>query len=256
MNIRGVWVAAVLIAAPLNVTALGQAREQQPMIEVLQYGTMHEAIGQQRHQGRVRFSQLLKKPHFYGVAALERLQGEATILDGALTVTVVDDQGRIKSASAAPEELQATLIVGAYVDSWSEHRVPEDVAADSFDSFVSETAANAGLDTNKPFVFTLQGNMRDVRLHVIHGACPIHARLKKLALAREEKPFEAEFSNVEGTIVGVHAKDAVGKLTHPATSTHVHLMFIDPGTKAKVTGHVEKIAIAKGAILRLPKTKP
>jgi hypothetical protein len=33
---------------------------------VVQYGKMHEAIGQQQHQGRVQFKQLVARPHFYG----------------------------------------------------------------------------------------------------------------------------------------------------------------------------------------------
>lgn len=223
---------------------------------VLQIGTMHEAIGQKQDQGRVRFADLLKRPHFYGVAALEGLQGEATVLDGKLTVTSVDDRGRLKPATEAPADKQATMLVGAYVDSWSEHAVPKDIAADQFDKFVADTAAAAGLDTSRPFVFTVEGDLRDVRLHVINGACPIHARIMNKTLSKEEQPFESQFARTQGTIVGVYARDAVGKLTHPATSTHVHLLFADPETNAKVTGHVEQVGIGEGAVLRLPTSRP
>jgi hypothetical protein len=68
-------------------------------------------------------------------------------------------------------------------------------------------------------VFTVEGDFSRVRLHVINGACPMHARLKKITLSKEQRPFEAELERVSGTLVGVYAKDAVGKLTHPATST-------------------------------------
>ena len=40
---------------------------------LIQYGRMHEAIGQQQHQGRVLLGALLEKPHFFGVAALAGL---------------------------------------------------------------------------------------------------------------------------------------------------------------------------------------
>ena len=98
-------------------------------------------------------------------------------------------------------------------------------------------------------------SINDVRLHVINGACPIHARLKKVEIPKAQQPFEAELKKVKGTIVGVFAKDAVARLTHPATSTHVHLLFADPASGEKVTGHVEQIGVRKGAVLRLPKGK-
>ena len=54
------------------------------------FGQMHEAIGQQQHQGRVVLSELLTKPHFYGVGAAEGLTGEITIDNGVAVVTAVD----------------------------------------------------------------------------------------------------------------------------------------------------------------------
>jgi alpha-acetolactate decarboxylase len=222
---------------------------------VIQFGTMHEAIGQQQHQGRVRFSDLLKHPHFYGVAALEGLHGEATIFDGNITVTTVDDQGQLLPVKFAASAKQATLLVGAYVDMWTERPLPDDIAAERFDQFVADMAAKADVIVEKPFVFTIEGDVMDVRLHVINGACPIHARLKKVEIPKAQQPFEAELKKIKGTIVGVYAKDAVGRLTHPATSTHVHLLFVDPASGEKVTGHVEQIGVRKGAVLRLPKSQ-
>jgi len=222
---------------------------------VIQFGTMHEAIGQQQHQGRVRFADLLKHPHFFGVAALEGLHGEGTIFDGKVTVTTVDDQGQLLPVKLSASAKQATLLVGAYVDSWTEHPVPDDVVAESFDQFVADMAVRDGLNVDKPFVFTIEGDVMDVRLHVINGACPIHARLKKIEIPKAQQPFEAELKKVKGTIVGVFAKNTVGRLTHPATSTHVHLLFVDTASGAKVTGHVEQIGVRKGAVLRLPNSK-
>lgn len=250
------FVAGTIVAIQLGAAFSVRAGEKDETVgRLVQYGTMHEAIGRQQDQGRVRFADLLRKPHFYGVAALEGLQGEATVLDGQLTVTSVDDQGRLKPVTHVAADMRATMLAGAYVDSWSEHAVPKDIASDQFDQFVADMAAAAGLDTSKPFVFTVEGKLQNVRLHVINGACPIHARLMKKTLAKEEQPFESEFDAAEGTIVGIYAEDAVGKLTHPATSTHAHLLFVDPETNAQVTGHIEQTGIGKGAVLRLPKSK-
>ncbi|WP_197135624.1 hypothetical protein [Crateriforma conspicua] len=88
---------------------------------------------------------------------------------------------------------------------------------------------------------------------MINGACPVHARMQKIELAEDKRPFEKDMSEVTGKVIGVFAKDAVGKLTHPATSTHMHLLFTDKRTGNLATAHIEKIGLAKGAFVAFPK---
>ena len=113
-------------------------------------------------------------------------------------------------------------------------------------------AAGAGVNTEKPFPFVVKGEFTDVRLHVINGACPIRARMKKTDLPKEKQPYEGEMSQVRGKLVGVFAKDSVGNITHPATWAHMHLLYQDPETGKTVTGHVEQVALKKGSVLCLP----
>lgn len=49
------------------------------------------------------------------------------------------------------------------------------------------------------------------------------------------------------------AEDAVGKLTHPATKTHGHILYRDPIFGQRVTGHLEAVGIRQGAVLKIPK---
>lgn len=222
---------------------------------IVQHGKMHEAIGQQQHQGRVQLKTLVDQPHFYGVGALARLEGEATILDGKATVTRVDAEGTLKPAESGQLDESATLLVGAYVPSWTEHKSVKNVTPDDFDTYLAEVAVKAGLDDSKPFLFMLEGEFSKVSFHVINGACPMHARLRKIDLPKEKQPFEAELEKVSGSIIGIFAKDAVGDITHPDTSTHMHLVFKDGRTGKMVTGHVEQVGLSEGMILRLPKMK-
>jgi alpha-acetolactate decarboxylase len=217
---------------------------------IVQYGTMHEAIGQQQHHGRVSLSELAK-PGFYGVAALERLAGEVTIHDGQLTVTTVGARGP-RSIGDSSENLEATLLVGARVPSWKESEVNREVEAVDFDKAIAAAAAAAGIDTSRPFVFTARGEFIDLDYHVINGACPMHARLKKIELTPEQSPFEGRLDSVRGTLVGVFAKSAVGELTHPGTSTHAHVIFRDVATGETLTGHVESVGLKPGTVLGLP----
>jgi alpha-acetolactate decarboxylase len=238
------FVAAQEAAGEQGATASGS---------LVQYGKMHEVVGQQQHEGRVLLSELTRRPGFFAVAALEELQGEVTILDGEITVTKVNDRGQLEPAVAS-EDLKAALLVGAYVDGWSEHRM-DSVDADGFDQQLAKLAASAGLLVEEPFPFVIDGKFSDVRVHVIHGACPIRARMKKEELPTEKQPFEAEMQTVQGKLVGIFAKDAVGDITHPATSVHMHLLYSDPVTGKTVTGHVEKVAVEPGARVRLPRNR-
>lgn len=222
---------------------------------VVQYGKMHEAIGQQQHQGRVLLKDLLEKPHFYGVAALEELAGEATVLDGRLTITRVGEDRQLETSPVVTGKESATLLVGAYVPSWTEQRITAQVGDDAFDDLIAQLAAGAGIDVAMPFVFTVEGEFEQLRMHVIHGACPMHARLRKIELPKEKQPLEMELENVRGTIVGVFARNAVGDITHPATSTHMHFLWKDEGSGHLVTGHVENIEVSPGAVLRVPSQK-
>lgn len=221
--------------------------------EIIQFGTMHEAIGKQQHQGRVHLNELVKRDHFYGVAALEGLHGEVTIFDGKVTITGVREDGHIGPVAGSISDKQATMLVGAYVPTWTRIPVTRNIEADDFDAFVEQAATKAGIKTTAPFMFAVEGEFADVRLHVINGACPLHARLKNTELPEENRPFESEMSEETGTLVGVFAQNAVGKLTHPATSIHVHLLYKDKQTGADVTAHVEQVGLRPGAVLLLSK---
>ncbi|KLU07073.1 hypothetical protein RISK_000874 [Rhodopirellula islandica] len=175
-----------------------------------------------------------------------------TIDDGKVTITGVDSDGQMKPLENSDAQ-QATMLVGSYVASWTSHETATAIGPDDFDQFISDAASAAGMNTDKPFMFSVVGEFSDVRLHVIHGACPIHARMQKIDLPQSERPFESTLPKVRGKLIGVYAKDAVGKLTHPATSTHVHILFENQETGAPVTAHVEQIGLLKGATLMLAK---
>lgn len=220
--------------------------------QVVQHGRMHEVIGQQKHGGRVRLSDAVKRPHFFAVGALEGLAGEVTILDGKVFATEV-----VSKTEIAPIDSEgaasAALLVGSHVSTWTEHTVGESVPRSQLDDFLEKTAARAGLDTSKPFVFTVNGQLQDLQMHVIRGACPVHAKRSGVKLPEGQQPHVSSVAETNGVLVGVFAKDAAGNITHPGTSTHVHAILEVEGSGKRVTGHVDHVSIGAGALLRLPK---
>ena len=241
-----------LLGSVLIALSLGSCRSQQSGAAraFIQHGQMHEAIGAGLHHGRVALSELADRPHVYGVGALAGLEGEVTLLDSTAIVTGVTDDGLPRPIEHPAAE--ATLFAGQSVSRWTHVPLTESVPADRFEHTLAARVSEHDVDDAEPFVFVIEGGFTDVRLHVINGACPIRARMTPGAVDESLQPFAWEALNVPGTLVGIHAIGAAGKLTHPGTSVHAHLVFTDPGTGARLTGHVEQIGVAAGAVLRLP----
>lgn len=198
----------------------------------------------------MKLSDVSARPNFFGVGAVEGLQGEITIYDSRPIVTGHSRSGRLQDLSS--EDLEATLLAGAPVDVWARHVFDEPIATNDFDETLGALAVEKGLDPNGPFVFVVERQFSNVRLHVVNGACPVHARMKNVDLGEEERPFEMDTTSIAGKLVGVYARNAVGELTHPATSVHAHLVFEDQTTGLEVTGHLERFGVLAGAVLRLP----
>lgn len=218
----------------------------------VQFGAIHEAIGQGQDQARVELARIVSRKHFYGIGALEGLRGEITLLDSQAVITEVTEDGR-PEATASPAA-GATMLAGRSVDSWVDIGLTGEVSPELFDDTVAASATTRGIDVSKPFVFVIKGTFKDVRLHVINGACPVRARMKNIELDADKRPFELNAKTMTGTIVGIYAADSVGKLTHPATSTHAHLIYEDAETGNRITGHLEQVGLAEGTILMLPDT--
>ncbi len=234
-------------AVPLITCQAQDANEESSFV---QYGEMHEAIGQRQHQSRVALKKITDMPHFYGIGALEGLKGEITILNSTAIVTGVTQDGLPEPKKMS--DVGATMLAGKSVETWAETTLEREVEDHEFDKTIGAMAAKHDIDPAKPFVFVVEGEFTDVRLHVINGACPIRARMKKEEIDKNKLPFELETRTLKGTLIGVYAADSVGKLTHPATSTHVHLVYTDDKTGNRVTGHIEQVGLAKGAVLKLP----
>ncbi|TGN99843.1 hypothetical protein PN36_33010 [Candidatus Thiomargarita nelsonii] len=238
--------AYALVAVPIVACNAEQLNKSAGLIQI---GEMHKVIGKKQHHGRVELAEIVNKPHFYGVGALEAIRGEITVLNSVAIITGVTQDGRPQPMDS---DAKATMIVGQSVSEWMDITMTEEVSHEQFDRTLKAMATSKGIDVSKPFIFVIEGEFNDVRLHVINGVCPIRARMMKLDTHKGNKPFELEVKTVNGTLVGVYAADSVGKLTHPATSTHTHLIYMDGKTGERVTGHIEQVGLAKEAILKLP----
>jgi alpha-acetolactate decarboxylase len=226
--------------------------------ELIQHGAMHEVIGQQKHHGRILLAEAIKRPNLFAVGALEGLEGEITVYDGKVLATEVAEGARMRPIADA-EKRHAALLVGSHVSEWSDHTLDKTISAEQLDAYIESAAADAGLDLSKPFVFTIRGAFQNLQWHVINGACPVHAERAGIELPKDKSPAKVTYKEATGTLVGVFAKNAAGRITHPGTSLHTHaIVELNVGLDniqftSELTGHVESVGVKAGAVLRLPR---
>lgn len=214
---------------------------------VKSYGTMHAVMtaGAESAQARVALDDVLAQPGAIAVGAAVGLEGEITVYDGRAMLSRTS--GAAFETTDGAGEGAAWLTV-ANVSEWTEVPVDADLGQAAFEAFVAEAAAAAGVSVATPFPIALRGELFDLRLHVLHGACPMRPGAR---LTEAQAPYVFEPTDgVTATLVGFRADDSVGQLTHPGTTLHLHAIVDVDGTQ--LTGHVERFAVRPGATLRLP----
>lgn len=216
-----------------------------------QYGSMHEVIGRQEHQARVSLKEFSRSKDYIGLGAIEKLQGEITIVDGNIIATTVSNSG-----TAIPfetkGEIKATMLFAQKVTSWRKIKIEKDMNGKKFEEWLTQQIKIANLHNKKKFMFKVEGEFLNIRTHVINGVCPVHARKNKVDIPDSKKPYEKTFKRKSGSLIGVYAPNSTGKITHPATNIHAHFVFKNEKNKY-ITGHIETNDFAKGSLLYLPK---
>lgn len=242
-------------AAPLIAPALRPGSAAGWRGDLVRHGNVREVMGMGRHRPRVRLGDLTETPGFFGLGALAGIRGEVTILDGEIFISRVGPGRRLVPVTRWPEIRWATLMVGATVPAWEEEAVPRDLSGDDLEAYVAGRAEAAGLDAERPFPFLIEGAVRDLRLHVVNGACPM--RLAHMGepdpVGRE--PFREHREAAEVRILGFYARGRGGDLTHHGVATHTHVVLAGP-RGSRYTGHVESVSVSRGATLRLPAGRP
>jgi alpha-acetolactate decarboxylase len=92
----------------------------------------------------VELAEVVKRPHAYGVGALERLEGEVTIIDG--TVLVCRSEGgrpQLDKSRTTPTD-EAALLVVAHVDRWQEVPVTKALSGEALEDFIADAGKKEG----------------------------------------------------------------------------------------------------------------
>jgi hypothetical protein len=210
------------------------------------YGEMMAVMREGQTQARVALAKCAG-PHAFAVGAMEGLDGEITVIDGAAWVSRVRNGTFVTSGPEVVSTDQATLLIATRVNQWQTTRLDEATGGADLEAAIERVAAARGLDTSRALPFMIEGEATSLDMHVINGFCPSSG--DAAAAGREPwRPTLAEPTHV--VVVGFLARDSAGVITHHGTSIHAHALLTVDGQR--VTGHIDSMTIASGAVIRVP----
>ncbi|MBK7961982.1 MAG: acetolactate decarboxylase [Bdellovibrionales bacterium] len=157
--------------------------------EIIQFGKMREALAEGKTESRAVLSEITKKPHFYGVGALEGLKGEVAVIDGDVISTQAISSSEIDTKKQSTPT-KATYLVGGYIPEWRSIQTASNLTTKELENLIEQTAAKNGASKKEPFMFMVEGKVESAEAHVIRGACPMHARMKRKNSPESEKPLK------------------------------------------------------------------
>ena len=192
---------------------------------------------------RIELSSLAEVPHLYAIGPVEGLRGEVTIYDGLPAIaTLVEGQPRVHNSF----DYGAIFLAYGSVSKWQTIPINADVdGLDAVESLVRESALEASLSLDEPFVFRIEGRAEQLDYHIIwkEDDTP-HDRSEH---QRSKRRFTVSEADVR--IVGVWADSAgEGVYTHPGKRTHLHFVLQDGST----SGHIDGLSLEPGTTLFLP----
>lgn len=224
-----------------------RAEESGLPFDLKYYGSFKKMMHMKNVDGVVNLKTALTGRNIYAVGAIKNAEGEIVVHDGKAWLSYGKD-GLDKITHEIPDGEQAMLLVTAEVKRWKEIAISKDMDESELYEFILAEAKKSGLDASKPFPFLIECRTKNLVWHVINGTNTHdmsghghggHNFIKSIVEKREQ---------VSVVLIGFYSADIQGAFTHLGESWHTHVIIKDENK----AGHVEKIGVGKGSILKLP----
>ena len=215
-------------------------------VEVHHFGALKNMMHKGDLSAKVTLDELKEMNHLFALGAVENLKGEVLILDGIPSVSYVKGNDSSKTMMLDDSfEKNACLLVLASVDEWESINIPNTVVTyEEFEGYVAETAAEKGIDIEKPFPFMIEGLAKSFDWHIIDWP------ENDTEHSHEKHIYSGLYGTLENQTVemlGFYSNKHHAIFTHHSTNMHVHVK------SDKATGHADNFTLGENMILKLPK---
>ncbi|MDG2264177.1 MAG: decarboxylase [Flavobacteriales bacterium] len=215
-------------------------------VEVHHFGALKHMMHKGDLSAKVTLDELKEMNHLFALGAVENLKGEVLILDGIPSVSYVKGNDSSKTMMLDDSfEKNACLLVLASVEEWESINIPNTVVTyEEFEGYVAETAAEKGIDIEKPFPFMIEGLAKSFDWHIIDWP------EDDTEHSHEKHIYSGLYGTLENQTVemlGFYSNKHHAIFTHHSTNMHVHVK------SDKATGHADNFTLGENMILKLPK---
>ena len=224
------------------VLACQQKSKEKKPLEV-QYAGALRTIMSGNIQSVISLDTLSNKKHLYALGAVENLKGEIQLFNSKpFNSFVIDSSLQIKNDFA----LKASLIVYAEVKEWESFEIKNCTTKSDLEEQIFKIATEYNIDTNKPFPFLLEGNVKSLDWHVINwkDGDTIHNHKK-----HKESGLNGTLQNKDVEIIGFYSTKHKAIFTHHTTNMHMHFKTKD----GAIAGHIDDLLLNNSITLKLPK---
>jgi acetolactate decarboxylase len=208
-------------------------------------------VGAQRNvlqgdiSGHIALTAISDLQNLYAVGPAERLQGEISIFDSVPSISKITD-GAI--GIETDFKINACFLVYAQVSAWYRVTFPIAIADEAtLESYIMKAASELGIDVSQPFPFLINATPERATFHVLdkRDTLPHNAELHEKAKVR----FLLQNEPVD--VIGFYSNRHRAIFTPGEANVHMHVKNAD----GRVSGHLEKIQLERGATLAVPRVE-
>jgi hypothetical protein len=208
-------------------------------------------VGAQRNvlqgdiSGHIALASISSLQNLYAVGPAEGLRGEVSIFDSVPSISSITD-GALKIETNFT--LSACFLVYAQVSAWHRVTFPKAIADEAtLETYIVQFASKIGIDVAQPFPFLINATPERATFHVLDKRdglthTPALHEKAKVRFVLQREPVG---------VIGFYSNRHRGIFTPDDANVHMHIKSTD----GRMSGHLEKIQLERGATLAVPRVE-
>ena len=226
------------------ITVFIFSAQQVEAFEVMHAGALKNFMHRGDISSQFDLSDLKDKKGLYALGALENLEGEIQIFDGAPYNTYTS-QGKVVFDKSFTKK--ASLLVYAQVQEWEETKIPKEITSGGqLENYIKQHALKSGINIEEPFPFLIIGKCQSISWHVINWDKNDNNHTHRKHI---ESGPHGTVENIEASILGFYSTKHKAIFTHHSTNMHMHFKT----SNHNLAGHIDKIVLGKNMVIKFPK---